>query len=288
MELFYLIQLDNGSRYLATGSNELTLRCNDWCVVRKDFYQDYGQVIRIKDSCKDDPKSLPSIMRKATVHDKGTANENIMRGKSALRTSEKSVERLGLPMHLLNAHYSFDGKLVLIQFTAEERVDFRELVKELVQIFNARIELRQIGVRDETALCGGIGICGQELCCRRFLTEFASINVRMAKEQDLSLTPATISGSCGRLKCCLKYEHDGYLELEKGMPRRGELCECSEGRGRVIDRNLLTQKLTLQLESGKNMIFHRDEVKGKNACKRSSEEEAKTGSNPESFKQFED
>ncbi|MDD2479272.1 MAG: regulatory iron-sulfur-containing complex subunit RicT [Victivallaceae bacterium] len=278
MELFYLIQLDNGSRYLTTGSNELALKCNDWCVVRKDFYQDYGQVIRIKNSSKEDPKSLPSIMRKATVHDKGVANENLMRGKSALRTTEKSVERLNLPMNLLNAHYSFDGKLILIQFTAEERVDFRELVKELMQIFNTRIELRQIGVRDETALCGGIGICGQELCCRRFLTEFASINVRMAKEQDLSLTPATISGSCGRLKCCLKYEHDGYLELEKGMPRRGELCECSEGRGRVIDRNLLTQKLTLQLESGKNMIFCRDEVTSKTASKRSRGEDANTNS----------
>ncbi|MDD3704137.1 MAG: regulatory iron-sulfur-containing complex subunit RicT [Victivallaceae bacterium] len=288
MELFYLIQLDNGNRYLAAGSDELSLRCNDWCVVRKDFYHDYGQVIRIRNSYDGDLKALPRIIRKATVHDKGVANENIMRGKSALRTAEKSVERLNIPMNLLNAHYSYDGKLVLIQFTAEERVDFRELVKELAQILNTRIELRQIGVRDETALCGGLGICGQELCCRRFLTEFASINVRMAKEQDLSLTPATISGACGRLKCCLKFEHDGYLEFEKGMPRRGELCECAEGRGRVIDRNLLTQKVTLQLEFGKNVVFNRDEIKCKGSRQHDRSDKATTEIDTAELKKFED
>lgn len=266
MELYYLIQLDNGNRYTVAAPEDMSVKCNDWCVVRKDFYQDYGQIIREWNSLSDEEtkKNCPRVIRKATVHDKSIANENLMRAKSAMRTAEKSIERLNLQMNLLNAHYSFDGKLIVIQFTADGRVDFRELVKELAQILNTRIELRQIGVRDETAICGGIGICGQQLCCNRFLTEFASINVRMAKEQDLSLTPGTISGSCGRLKCCLKYEHDGYVEMEKDMPRKGEFCHCQEGGGKVIDRNLLTRKLTIQLESGKNVICSREEVKIQN------------------------
>ena len=133
-------------------------------------------------------------------------------------------------------------------------MDFRELVKQLSQEFNTHIELRQIGVRDETAILGGIANCGRPLCCCQFLKDFASINVKMAKEQDLSLTPSTISGICGRLKCCLKYEHEGYLELEKTMPRRGELCECKEGRGRIVDRNLLTQKVTVQLDDSTHTV----------------------------------
>jgi len=188
------------------------------------------------------------------------ANENVMRAKTALRTAHQHVERLKLPMKLLNAHYSFDCKLLSIQFTADGRVDFRQLVKDLSQALNTRIDLRQIGVRDETAIRGGIGICGRQLCCCSFLHDFKSINVRMAKEQDLSLTPSTISGACGRLKCCLKYEHEGYLDLEKTMPRRGDACECCEGRGRIIDRNLLTQKVVVELETGKTVSCSKDEV----------------------------
>jgi cell fate regulator YaaT (PSP1 superfamily) len=148
-----------------------------------------------------------------------------------------------------------------VQFCADGRVDFRELVKELSRALSVRIELRQIGVRDETGIYGGIAVCGQVLCCSRFLKEFNSINVKMAKEQDLLLTPGTISGVCGRLKCCLKYEHEGYLELEKGMPRRGDCCECKEGRGRIIDRNLLTQNVVVQLDdTGRTVTYPKEEV----------------------------
>ena len=127
--------------------------------------------------------------------------------------------------------------------------------------FNTRIELRQIGVRDETAIVGGLSICGRPFCCCSFLTSFDSINVKMAKEQDLSLTPSTISGMCGRLKCCLKYEHEGYLELEKTMPRRGDCCECKEGRGHIIDRNLLTQTVVVQMDdTGRTVSCSKDDV----------------------------
>lgn len=264
MDSIYVIKLANSAKYQARSSEGLNLKVADWCVVRKDFYLDYGQVIQCDGevTSETDVKDMPKVQRKATVHDKSIAHENEMRSKSALRTAQKYIESLHLPMKLLNAHHSFDSKLITFQFTAEGRVDFRELVKELSQALNTRIELRQIGVRDETAIYGGIGICGQPLCCHRFLRGFDSINVRMAKDQDLSLTPSTISGSCGRLKCCLKYEHEGYLELEKTMPRRGDMCECKEGRGKICDRNLLTQQVVVQLEETSNILCcHRSEVR---------------------------
>ena len=278
MEFLYEIQLDNGAKYKARGDDSLTLKEGDWCVIRKDFFLDYGQIVSAvptpynpADQPKENPHptgtpsekraEIPRIQRKATVVDQGKAHENLMRSKSAMRTAAQFIERLALPMKLINAHYSFDNKLLAIQFSADGRVDFRELVKQLSSALNTRIELRQIGVRDETAIVGGISICGRPLCCCSFLKEFASINVKMAKEQDLSLTPSTISGICGRLKCCLKYEHEGYLELERTMPRRGDCCECKEGCGRIIDRNLLTQRVVVQLDdSGRTVSCSKDEV----------------------------
>ena len=277
MEFLYDILLDNGFKYKARGDDSLALKSGDWCVIRKDFFLDYGQIVgssrtpynpdaERKEVHHSGPPSekkaeIPRIQRKATMVDQGKANENLMRSKSAMRTAAQYIEKLGLPMKLINAHYSFDNKLLAIQFSADGRVDFRELVKQLSAALNTRIELRQIGVRDETAIVGGISICGRPLCCCSFLKEFASINVKMAKEQDLSLTPSTISGICGRLKCCLKYEHEGYLELERTMPRRGDCCECQEGRGRIIDRNLLTQKVVVQLDdTGRTISCSKDEV----------------------------
>lgn len=265
MGLIYDIKVDSGARYLAKSAKEMKLKVKDWCVIRKDKILDYGRIVRILNE-EEEPKpgkdEFPVIERKATVLDQSKANENHMRAKSAFRTALQHIEKLNLPMKLLNCHYSYDGKLITFQFTAEGRVDFRELVKNLSQALNTRIELRQIGVRDETALCGGIGPCGQELCCSRFLREFSSINVKMAKEQDLSLNPINISGCCGRLKCCLKYEHEGYQELDQNMPRRGADCECSEGRGKIIDRNLLTRKVTVQVEGmEKPITCSRDDVR---------------------------
>jgi len=265
MDIIYTIRLDNGSKYLAKADETLAFKVNDNCVIHKDFFNDYGQISKIgEDSSldkKNRDKDIPRIIRKATVHDKSMAHENEMRAKTALRTTQEAVDNLKLDMKLLNVHFSLDKKLIIIQFTAEGRIDFRQLVKDLAKTFNARIELRQIGVRDETALKGGIGICGQQLCCNRFLKDFSAINVRMAKDQDLSLTPSTISGFCGRLKCCLKYEHKGYLELEKTMPRRGDMCDCPGGRGKICDRNLLTQEVTVVLEdSGSSIHCPRSEI----------------------------
>ena len=185
-------------------------------------------------------------------------------------------------MKLINAHTSFDGKLIIIQFSSDGRVDFRELVKQLSQEFNTRIELRQIGVRDETAIIGGISTCGRPMCCCAFLKDFASINVKMAKEQDLSLTPSNISGICGRLKCCLKYEHEGYIELDKSMPRRGDICECKKDGDEIVGRNLLSHasRWSTRQHQPVPCIPPNDEVTRCYPDKSSPEEDSTTKSRP--------
>lgn len=251
MKRVYTLKLSNGSFFQAVGDEDLKLKPHDECVVRRDFYMDIARVIQKGDTAEEGENiDLAQIIRIADDQDRAGAELNQEKNLQAFNTAKQMVARLNLPMKLLNAHYSMDGKMLLIQFTADGRVDFRELVKELSRAMSTRIELRQIGVRDESAISGGISVCGQPLCCCRFLREFNSINVKMAKDQDLSLTPSTISGVCGRLKCCLKFEHEGYVELEKTMPRRGEWCECDAGRGKVTDRNLLTQEVTLTTEGG--------------------------------------
>ena len=263
MKLLYEIILDTEATYEAYAEDALHLKKDDFCIIRKDRSLDYGKINRYIGSLAPAlEKELPEITRKATMLDKSKANENMMRAKSAYRTAQTQIEQLKLQMKLLNAHYTFDRKLVTFQFTADGRIDFRELVKNLSQNLNTGINLRQIGVRDEASIIGGFGACGQVLCCKRFLKEFESINVKTAKEQDLSLNPVNISGVCGRLKCCLKYEHCGYQELDKDMPRRGACCECSEGIGKIVDRNLLTQQVTVLIEdSSKYLICPKEEVR---------------------------
>lgn len=263
MNSIYLTRLPNGMTCEAFANTEIAVKPGDYVIMKRDFSLEYVEVIRrtAEDAPTEITTQLPEIQRIATVIDRATATENEAHAKSAYRTACAMVEQMQLPMKLLNASYSFDRKLVTIQFTADGRVDFRELVKELSHALGCRLDLRQIGVRDETSICGGIAVCGQVLCCSRFLREFNSINVKMAKDQDLSLTPSTISGVCGRLKCCLKFEHEGYVEMEKSMPRRGELCECEKGKGRVADRNMLTQMVTLNLEDGGTVTLHASELK---------------------------
>ena len=259
----FSLKLENGASIEAKADEALGIKAGCNCVFTKDFHSDIAQVIRqLKEpSGGADVSTLPEIQREAELADLAAANSNVAKERNAMRTAAQYVEQLNLPMKLINAHYSLDAKLVTIQFSADGRVDFRELVKELSRALSTRIELRQIGVRDETGIYGGIAVCGRELCCCRILKEFNSINVRMAKEQDLSLTPATISGVCGRLKCCLKFEHDGYVELEKGMPRKGEFCDTPAGRGKITDRNLLLRRVSVTFEGGNVSNFSADEVK---------------------------
>ena len=167
-------------------------------------------------------------------------------------------------MKLIDTEYTFDNNKVLFYFTADGRIDFRELVKDLASVFKTRIELRQIGVRDETKALGGYSICGRPLCCNTYLSDFVPVSIKMAKEQGLSLSPSKISGTCGRLMCCLKYEQNSYEYLNKITPRKGTVVDCRQGRGVVVDSAVLTGKLKVQLDDapeGAPIIVNRDEVR---------------------------
>lgn len=190
---------------------------------------------------------LKMIIREATAEDLKTVEENRKKEKEAFDICLKKIANHGLEMHLVDVEYTFDNSKILFYFTADGRVDFRELVKDLASVFRTRIELRQIGVRDESKMLGGLGMCGRPFCCGTFLGEFQPVSIKMAKEQGLSLNPVKISGTCGRLMCCLKYEQDAYEHLLKITPKQGATVETADGRGTVIDVNLLTGILKVRL-----------------------------------------
>ncbi len=189
---------------------------------------------------------LKKVLRKATERDEKTVEDNHRKEKEAFSICEKKIENHGLQMKLVEVEYSFDASKITFFFIADGRVDFRELVKDLAATFHTRIELRQIGVRDEARMLGGIGICGQPYCCKRFLEDFEPVTIKMAKEQGLSLNPTKISGSCGRLMCCLKYEQNSYEYLSKLTPSLGSTVKAPEGTGTVVDVNLITGNLIVK------------------------------------------
>jgi len=209
-------------------------------------------------------KPLKSIIRPASAEDLKTLKQNKEKERQAYLIAKGKIEQSGLNMSLVDVEYTFDGSKLLFFYTAPERVDFRELVKSLASTFRVRIELRQIGVRDEARMLGGLGPCGRPLCCREFLHEFQPVSIKMAKEQGLSLNTAKISGTCGRLMCCLKYEQESYEYLLKHTPKIGASVETAEGRGEVIDNNLLTGMLKVKLDRHPDAApsaFHRRDVK---------------------------
>ena len=173
----------------------------------------------------------------------------------ARRFCQERIEERNLPMILVDVERFFDGSKIIFYFYADGRVDFRELVKDLVKKLHTRVELRQIGVRNKAKMIGGVGPCGRELCCATFLKEFHSVSVKMAKEQNLSLNPTKISGVCGRLMCCLKYEYTDYVEMKKGMPKVGKRIITPEGEGKVVRQNVMEQRVAVALDDGREIEF---------------------------------
>lgn len=207
---------------------------------------------------------LKSALRHATEEDLAHVEENAALEKQALAKCEEKVAAHGLDMKLVDVEYTFDNSKIIFYFTADGRVDFRELVKDLASVFRTRIELRQIGVRDEAKMMGGLGICGRPFCCSQFLGEFAPVSVKMAKEQGLSLNPTKISGTCGRLMCCLKYEQEGYEELIRTTPRVGTSVKTPEGPGTVVDINLMTGMLSVKMNDAPEGVpksFHKSQLR---------------------------
>ncbi len=191
---------------------------------------------------------IKPVIRIASSQDFDVIEKNKKKEQDAFKICEEKIKKHDLKMNLIDVECTFDNNKILFYFTAESRVDFRELVKDLASVFRTRIELRQIGVRDEAKKLGGLGICGQPFCCSRFLGEFQPVSIKMAKEQSLSLNPTKISGTCGRLMCCLKYEQESYEELLKITPKVGALVKTSDGRGVVEEVNLLTGKLRVKMD----------------------------------------
>ena len=207
---------------------------------------------------------LKKVIRIATEEDIAILKKNKEKEAKAAVIFEEKVAFRKLDMKLVDVEYTFDGSKILFYYTAPSRVDFRELVKDLASVFRARIELRQIGVRDESKMLGGLGICGRPFCCKEFLSDFQPVSIKMAKEQGLSLNTVKISGSCGRLMCCLKYEQEAYEHLLYITPKVGAIVDTKQGKGEVVDMNLLTGKLTVKLERNPDaapQVFNRKEVK---------------------------
>ncbi|MDP6685392.1 MAG: stage 0 sporulation family protein [Candidatus Omnitrophota bacterium] len=235
--------------------NNIQPKIGDYVVVEVERGQDYAKVVGDTKVIleKDQVKPLKKILRFATKDDMNRITENKKRIKSVIQICNKKIQERRLDMKLINAEYSFDRTKLIFYFTSEGRVDFRELVKDLAHIFKVRIELRQIGVRDEARMLGGFGHCGRPLCCATFLKGFDAVTIRMAKEQNLPLNPSKISGCCGRLMCCLGYEYENYKKYLKGLPREGDKIKTKEGKGRVISVNALKRKVTIVLDEGKHI-----------------------------------
>ncbi len=230
----------------------IELEVNDWVVVKTTRGLELGYVVispkQVLDSEVSEP--LKPVVRKADPEDIKRAQELEINSREALAKCGEMIAKFRLPMKLLSAEYDLSGKRLTFFFSAEERVDFRELVKELTSHFKVRVELRQVGPRDETKLVGGFGRCGLPLCCMSFLSEFAPVSIKMAKEQDLPLNPMKISGICGRLMCCLSYESELYHLMRERMPKVGQQVSTSMGVAKVAGLNPLKETILVELESG--------------------------------------
>ena len=255
----------------------IKLEKEDGAIVETARGIEYGTVIKGNSFVPEEAivPPLKQVMRRATEEDTKSVEQNHKKETEAFGICLEKISRLGLDMKLVDVEMTFDRNKLIFYFTSDGRVDFRELVKDLAAVFKTRIELRQIGVRDETKILGGrdeakmlngIGICGRPLCCASFLGDFQPVSIKMAKEQNLSLNPTKISGICGRLMCCLKYEEDVYEELNKKLPRVGDIISTPDGTGEILTTNVLMQQVKAAVRKAENDpptigFYHVDEIK---------------------------
>ncbi len=229
---------------------DLDINLYDDVIVETVRGLEYGKVLILKEVDEDSIKGeLKPVIRVATLEDKTTNIENRNNAKEAIIICEQKVQEFGLGMKLISCEYTFDRSKLLFYFSADGRVDFRELVRELASIFRTRIELRQIGVRDEAKYIGGLASCGRSTCCSTFLSDFSPVSIKMAKDQNMSLNPSKISGLCGRLMCCLKYEQEGYECINKIIPRVGEIIITVRGKGTVVSTYAIQELIKVVFES---------------------------------------
>ena len=247
------VRFRGGGKVYYFDPNGVSLKREDQVIVETVRGVEIGTVLLVDKEISDDevPGPIKKIIRKASEEDLKKAEKNIEKEKEAVKICEEKIAKRELDMKLVGAEYTFDNNKLIFYFTADGRIDFRELVKDLAAVFHTRIELRQIGVRDETKLMGGIGICGIELCCKSWLGDFVPVSIKMAKEQNLSLNPTKISGLCGRLMCCLKNEQETYEYLNSRLPGINDTVTTPEGiKGTVQSVNVLRQTVRVLFEDG--------------------------------------
>ena len=253
------VRFRNAGKVYYFAPENLSIDQGDHVIVETARGVEYGYVVLGVKEVEDDKiiQPLKPVMRVATPEDDEKALKNREKEKEAFKICQEKIRKHELEMKLIDAEYTFDNNKVLFYFTADGRIDFRELVKDLASVFKTRIELRQIGVRDETKILGGIGICGRPLCCHSYLSDFAPVSIKMAKEQNLSLNPTKISGVCGRLMCCLKNEQETYEELNSRLPNVGDYVSTPDGlKGEVHSLSVLRQlvKVVVNLENDEKEI----------------------------------
>ena len=245
---------------------DLNIELDTYVIVETARGIEFGQVVISNRQISEDQIVAPlkKVIRVATDDDKKHYEENEKKEKEAFDICLQKIKNHNLAMKLIDVEYTFDNNKILFYFTADGRIDFRELVKDLAAVFKTRIELRQIGVRDESKMMGGLGVCGRVLCCKSFLGEFQPVSIKMAKEQGLSLNPTKISGTCGRLMCCLKYEQEAYEDLLKKAPNVGALVETPGGQGVVEEVSLIKEKVKVKLDKGNETdleVYDMSEIK---------------------------
>ena len=245
------VRFKNGGKQYYFNPNGLKFEEGDGVVVETSRGVEYGECTQPNTLIDEIELTAPlrPVLRAATAEDKETVEKNREKEAKAFQVCQDKITEHGLDMKLVEVEYSFEGNKILFFFTSEGRVDFRALVKDLAGTLHARIELRQIGVRDEAKMLGGLGICGRPFCCSQFLNEFQPVSIKMAKTQNLSLNPTKISGTCGRLMCCLKYEQDAYVDLVKRAPKADSFVETPDGAGTVTNVNLLRETVQVRLDS---------------------------------------
>ena len=252
------VQFRSGSKIYFFDPGDLPLKTGDHIILETSRGPEYGYCVTgpHRAKARDVVQPLRRVLRVATPVDERIKAENERREKAAFAFCQRKIEELGLDMQLASAECAFDGSKLLFFFTADARVDFRELVKILASTYHTRIELRQIGVRDKARMFGGLGICGRPFCCSSFLGDFEPVSIKMAKTQNLSLNPTKISGTCGRLMCCLKYEQEAYEDLIKTSPKADSLVDTPEGRGTVTNVNLMRQSVDVRMEKDPEEIHN--------------------------------
>lgn len=284
--MYKFFEIDMGDRPVRVyGQDGLSLKTGDACIVQMAGWLDFGHVLAVSEPVGKDqqpPRKTPGVVRRATYQDQSAAGENNLFSRTAQRKCQEYLNEHKLDIRLIKVRFSFDRSRLFILYSSNERVDLKDMVDYLAKDVSAKIEMRHLGVRDAAQMVGGMAPCGRQLCCSQWLKSFENVYIKMAKNQGLSLNPSNINGMCGRLKCCLRFEDNCYLDLAGRMPREGARVNTPHGAGIVVARNILKQKLKVRLEDKRILEFDASQTTllKEGGKRRSSGQASKTGSRP--------